>query len=181
MRIACWVSLLLAATGACTGTPRGSDLAPAAEAFVAGGRTEGGRTLLELRVGDDHRSVMLERDDTVAPETAPDSIETVAKVRGAAIVIIDTYRSRAGGMSYCQAGEERFLRVISTVGQGATVRYGAKVGSCLHNLELADPGVVWDATTATLHVHWLLGPNGKEDERTIAVRPDGRAEAVPAR
>jgi hypothetical protein len=126
-------------------------------------------------------SVTLDRDATVAPDVPPSRIKIVATLPGTAIVLVDTYASLAGGLSYCQAGEESFLRVVSVIDDAAATRYSTKLGSCRDNLDLADPGVEWDARRAILRVHWLLGPSGKEEERRMTIRPDGRVDVISAR
>jgi len=111
------------------------------------------------------RKVTLERDDTVAAGAAPDNLRVVGEVRKTAVVLVDTYPSKPGGLSYCQAGEERFLRVISLEGKlRETLRI--KLASCRQNIELASPGIEWNAETSTLSLHWLLGPSGNEKSET---------------
>jgi hypothetical protein len=56
-------------------------------------------------------------------------------------------------MSFCQAGEERFLRVVSLVGERAEVALSTKLESCHQSLELAKP-ISWNAKH-TLDVAWL--------------------------
>jgi hypothetical protein len=176
MRIACWVSVFVCASSACADSSTRPKAPPAApEAVVAGAVAEQGRTRLTVQIGDARASVILDRDATVAPDAAP-RVDVVAKVPATAIVVVDKYASMAGGLSYCQAGEEAFLRVISTTGGTPVKQYDMKVASCRDNLELADPGIEWDSAHSTLRVHWLFGPNGKEEERRLAIRPDGRVE-----
>ncbi len=52
------------------------------------------------------------RDSTVSPKAKPTGIKVVGEIKGSVIILIDTYPSLPGGMSYCQAGEERFLRIF---------------------------------------------------------------------
>ena len=181
MRIRYWASILICASSACADRPQRSNATTTlAEATVASATAEHGRTRLVLQLGNVRDSVALDRDATVAPEAPPSRVNIIARMPGTAIVIMDTYPSLAGGLSYCQAGEEAFLRVISTFGQTAAKRYDMKVGSCRDNLELADSGIEWDASGATLRVHWLRGPSGKEEKRHLAIRPDGRVDVVSA-
>jgi hypothetical protein len=78
-------------------------------------------------------------------------------------------------LSYCQAGEEQFLRVISTAGEKAFQTFVTKLSSCRETLELAEPGLEWNEPSSSLQIHWLTGPSGSEDERTIVVANDGSA------
>jgi hypothetical protein len=115
----------------------------------------------------------------VAPDAPPPKVDIVADIPGRALVVTDTYPSLPGGLSYCQAGEEQFLRVISTANGGAAGTFVTKLASCRDNLELADPGLQWIPQSSTLRVHWLSGPSGKVEDRTIVIASDGSAMVTP--
>jgi len=121
----------------------------------------------------------VERDATVAPDAAPLKVTLVADLPARAVIVTDTYSSLAGGLSYCQAGEEQFLRVISTTGEKPVQTFVTKLASCRENLELADPGVEWNAQSSSLQIHWLTGPSGNADDRTIVIGNDGSAAVRP--
>jgi hypothetical protein len=178
MRIASWSSVVFCLSAACSRPAQPPPPTTAVATTVASATAEQGRTRLVLQRSSAQQTVMLERDDTVAAETAPSRVALLASVQPSAIVVVDTYPSVAGGLSYCQAGEEIFLRVISVAGDAPRVTYGTKAGSCRGNLELADPGIAWDAATSTVRVHWLTGPSGKEEVLRIIIHPDGRADAA---
>jgi hypothetical protein len=173
-RIACSASIATVLFSSCGSAPH----PPATEtpATIASTNVENGRTRLVLQIGNTSGSLTLERDATVAPDAPPIRVEIVANVPRSALVAMDTYPSRAGGLSYCQAGEESFLRVITTATGTPMESYETKVASCRDNLELADPGVEWDARTTTVLVHWLRGPGGAEETRRLVIRSDGRTE-----
>jgi hypothetical protein len=57
------------------------------------------------------------------------------------LVVVDTWLSRAGGGSYCHAGQERFLRVLRLEHDVADVTLNLKLVSCWQAIELADIGV----------------------------------------
>jgi hypothetical protein len=59
------------------------------------------------------------------------------------VVLVDSYPSIPGGLSMCQAGEERFLRVVASTGGKAEETFRLKVASCRENLELAAPALEW--------------------------------------
>jgi hypothetical protein len=82
-------------------------------------------------------------------------------------------------MSYCQAGEELFLRVVSVSAATALETSTTKIASCRDNLELGDRGVEWDPATSTIRIHWLSGPEQKPEVRTLRIGADGRAERTP--
>jgi hypothetical protein len=176
-RITCCVSVVLAVATACSNFSRSSPK-PGDKTVIAGARTETGRTTLDLQVGQQRRSLTLDRDATVAP-AAPPKVTLVADLPARAVIITDTYPSLAGGLSYCQAGEEQFLRVISTASEKPVQTFVTKLASCRENLELADPGLEWNEPSSSLQIHWLTGPSGNADERTIVIANDGSATVRP--
>ena len=106
------------------------------------------------------------RDASIPAGTRPDNIEFVAEIDNRAIVFIDSYPSSPGGMSYCQAGQERFLRIASIVRKLAVETFHVKVESCRDNMELASSGIEWLPESATLRIHWLQGPDGSGTPET---------------
>lgn len=114
--------------------------------------------------------VAAERDGTVSPDAKPKSIEKVAEVKDVAVVIVDTYPSISLGLSHCQAGEERFLRIVSLREKPPRETSRLKLESCRDNIELASPGLEWAADTSTLSIHWLQAPaTHKPESRTLDV------------
>ena len=188
MRTACWLNVLLCAScAACTDAPQRSveqrppQQAPSRPASVVlvSSRNENGRTRLELQLGGGRRdTVLLARDATVSAEAETSGIDVVAEVPGAAIVLVDRYVSIPGGLSFCQAGEEQFLRVVSIADGQPTETFVTKVASCRDNIELAEPGLEWDASASTLRIRWLTGPKGQPEVRAIGVGLDGRTQAA---
>jgi hypothetical protein len=178
MRTASWaISILILALSACSDRPtRGSSASSsAAVATIAGTSVDRGQTQLVLQAGAERLTIAVPRDDSVAPEQPPTRVTVVASTPGA-LVITDSYPSAPGGLSYCQAGEETFLRVIATAGDRAERRYDLKVASCRGNLELADPGIEWFPATNVLRVSWLMGPHGHGETRMVTITSDGRVE-----
>lgn len=124
--------------------------------------------------------VHVERDATVAAGQAPVSLKLVAEIPDSMLILIDSYQSIPGGMSYCQAGEESFLRVLSISGKRPVETYRTKLESCRDNLELASPGLEWSPETKTLDIHWLSAPGkgGKPEDRALKIGEDGKPRAV---
>jgi hypothetical protein len=189
MRIACCTriarlfSVLLWACTACTEAPHPSpqqSAVPGARPVVVSSRSENGRTRVELQTGGGRRpAVLFARDSTVSPDAEPGGVDVLAELPGTAIVLVDRYPSVPAGLSLCQAGEEQFLRVVSIIDGGATETLTTKVASCRDNLELAEPGLQWDASAATLRINWLTGPTGKPEVRAIRIGADGRPQPTP--
>jgi hypothetical protein len=184
-------ALLLTGLAACDGARRAegesgsreSARAPSApstgEAAAAGDSTR-----LRIRTGAGATyELTVARDSMVAPGAPPTQAEVVGELPDA-IVVVDTYPSAPLGMSFCQAGEERFLRVVATRGGRAAETLRLKVASCRENLELATPGLEWVPDSSAVRVHWLLGPGGTgaPSSRTIRIGADGRplSAAPPA-
>jgi hypothetical protein len=181
MRTVFWASsaLLLASCSQKSGPAQAPapDAAPAAATSIQAS-VENGETRLDIHAGSGKTYVVhVKRDDTVAPESEPTSVNVIGEIKNTSIVLTDTYPSIPGGMSYCQAGEEQFLRVISIAKEPATESLQVKAGSCRGNIELASPGIEWAPESSSIRVHWLLGPKGdsQPEERTIHIGPDGSA------
>jgi hypothetical protein len=178
MRTTSWGSALLLAVLAHSGAYAG-DAGPASSVDTVEYSARDSRTRLEIRTREGARHVVwVGRDSTVAPDAGPTSVDVVGDVgdaRGSAVILVDTYPSIPGGMSYCQAGEERFLRVVSIAKARPKETLHLKLASCRDNIELASPGIEWHAAAATLHIHWLLGParKGQPEDRTIRIAADG--------
>lgn len=159
MPIAFWGSALALALAGCASggaapvAPESANIGVGNGANISPERSE-----LEVRTpsGVSHR-VHVELDDAVAPGASPIDVRVIAE-NDRLLVIVDTYASRSGGMSYCRAGEESFLRVLSLTTGTPLETMRLKVSSCRYNIELGSPGIVWDASRSTLHVAWLSGP-----------------------
>ena len=97
-----------------------------------------------------------------------------------AVVIVDTYASKPGGMSYCQAGEERFLRVVALGQSPLTETSKIKIASCHENIELASQGVEWRADSSLVRIHWLTPPKpgAANEARSLRIGRDGAVEVV---
>lgn len=176
MRIRSWVSLLLLAVWL--------QAAMAQQAIVLPG---GGRmtasvtpaaTILKVRVSRSPAvAVTLKRDATVAKGTRAVGLKLIAEISGSAILLSDTYPSQPGGLSYCQSGEEQFLRVITTSGKRPIETYHVKLASCRDGIELASPGLTWSAQARTLKIQWLstAAPSGGPGQaKTVNLTIDAR-------
>jgi hypothetical protein len=114
-------------------------------------------------------SVLLDVDGTVVPGSAPTEVKVVGELDGI-LLIVDTYSSIPGGMSYCQAGEESFLRVISTAAEMPEETSRVKLNSCRQNIELGSPGLEWQPSSSTLHLQWLSGPGTRGAPAELTLR-----------
>jgi hypothetical protein len=139
---------------------------------------EGSKSRIEIRTPDGARYIVrVERDSTVYPNVEPSNVTEVGEVTGSAVILIDTYPSIPGGLSYCQAGEGRFLRIISISKKGARETMRVKLGSCRDNIELGSRGIEWLPKSSTLHIDWRSGPTTKRkpEELTVRIEPGGNA------
>ena len=178
MRIAFWASAALVALLSATVSE-----AKGLVQLISGGTlsysASQGKTRLDFRTPDGTRYVLrVKRDATVSPGISPSQLTILGEIKGAAILFIDTYPSIQGGMSYCQAGEERFLRIVSIAQKPAVETYRIKLASCLENIELASPGIDWHPESSKLDIHWLQGPeqNQKPAELTLRIGANGQPE-----
>jgi hypothetical protein len=131
-------------------------------------------TRIEFPTAHGALAVDVETDATVASGTAPRRVEAIGELPGRAVVIVDRYPSVPGGLSMCQAGEESFVRVIALTTAPPRVTFSAKIGSCLQNIELAEPGLEWRADAATLRIDWLANAAGMPETQELVISSDGR-------
>ena len=73
-------------------------------------------------------------------------------------------------MSYCQAGEEQFLRVVALSALQPGEKSKTKIASCRDNIELAQKGVEWRADSSLVRIHWLTGPTRGVANETRSIR-----------
>lgn len=133
---------------------------------------------IDVAWDNDRQRIRVKRDDTVDSQAVSQAVEVIAR-RGAAVVLIDTYASRSSGMSLCQAGEERFLRVITRGDVRARETWSMKLESCHENIELASPGYDWDAASGTLQLQWLQRGNADLPlQAWLTVAPDGQVSEL---
>jgi hypothetical protein len=130
-------------------------------------------TLLHLH-GAKQQVVFLQRDATIARGSISPKLKLLGELPDVAILLTDTYPSRPAGLSRCQAGEEQFLRVITTSGPRPVETLHLKLASCRDTIELADPGLLWSADTRTLQIHWLTPPAGQPKDRTLTLTATGQ-------
>ena len=150
--------------------PRGSQAA----SITAAAKQSQTQLLIRTRIGK-HYSLLVTRDSTIAPSVKPTTVKIVGDIDGQTIIVTDVYPSIPGGMSYCQAGEESFLRVISLTAKPPRETLKLKLESCRGNLELDSGGIEWLPQTRTLRIHWLTGPggNGAPEVREINLTSKG--------
>jgi hypothetical protein len=106
-------------------------------------------------------SLHVARDPFAASQTKPLKVRVIAEPSPDSVVVIDSFRSRRGGMSMCQAGIEKTLRVLVRIGNRVQERERVKIESCHENIELANGGIDWNAADSTLRIRWLQGPTNK--------------------
>jgi hypothetical protein len=95
----------------------------------------------------------------------------IMRTRGSLVALTDSYASKPQGMSYCQAGEEVYFRVLDKAARKE--RYSKLIDSCLGRVLSADPPVAWNSPyTATLN---LL----REPAVTVRLRADGTVTHTP--
>jgi hypothetical protein len=178
MRTVFWVSLLLA-IGA-------SPLAKSETSAVTSDRGAAGHAASDYKIKLDIRSeagvsyrVRVSRDGTVSRSAKPTKIEAIGEIAGVAVIFVDTYPSIPGGMSYCQAGEERFLHIVSIKKMPPIETFHEKIESCRDNFELASPGVEWLPESSTIRINKFPSPGATaaSDSQTIRIGSDGKPES----
>ena len=173
-QITYWGSLLLLSTTACSDRSNRSVVAKATQTTSVTATAKADSTRFEIRSGMKLLgSITVGRDSTVAQTAVPSTATVVGEIPGVAVVIVDTYASKPGGMSYCQAGEEQFLRVIAVTRSPLTETSITKIASCRENIELASPGVEWRADSSLVRIHWLTRLTSSTGSETRSLRIGG--------
>jgi hypothetical protein len=178
MQTTCWasVALILSCAGA-AGTPAtaptarcaGTTGSTAATVNAAQDTSKLAPQLVDIATPSGKKlRIPVQGDQYVRPDAGVD-VQVIAEV-GSSVVVIDTYLSRPGGGSYCQAGEERSLRILRVDGEAPQVTLNLKLASCWQEIELANPGVEWSAADSTLKVRWLLGPTSKMQPEELTLK-----------
>ena len=153
--------------------------APHANTTTLSAHTEQGRTVLRwTNAGGASGSVAVTRDSTVALTSEPTNAVVAGEIADSMLVIVDSYPSIPGGMSFCQAGIERFLRVLSIAAAQPVETHRIKLASCLGNIELGADSTSWDASAMQLRINWLLGPGAAHavESKTLRIGSDGRVQ-----
>lgn len=141
-------------------------------------RHKAGKARLEIRFFHERvRILPLKTDASVNPKNASATVEIVARVSNTTLLIQDTYSSRPGALSMCQAGQETFLRVIALAPLKEML--SLKLASCRENIELASPGLEWQADSRALKIRWLSGPDHTAQEKILTIGSDGSAILSP--
>jgi urea transport system substrate-binding protein len=130
---------------------------------LSGGSSSAGQSVLRLP-----------QDDKIAANQPTASLRVIGELVHA-FVIIDSHPARSGGLSYCQAGNEDLLRVVSTAAAALTQTFALKVASCWDNIELSTPDIEWRPNQSELIIHWFHPPNGSRqpEDRRLRLSPDG--------
>ncbi len=174
MRTVFWLSLALLCRAAPSSVQRTVPLPSGGSIQYS---TENSQTRLEIQARRAKPiTLLLDRDKFVLAGADALNIRVIGEVKHRAIVLTDTYPSRPAGMSLCQAGQERFLRVVTVSRHSARETLRLKLESCRENLELASPGLEWQQEPPLVRIHWLLGPSksGSAEQRLIRIGHDGR-------
>ena len=131
-----------------------------------------GKAALKIRFPRAKAQILpLDTDAKVDPASGTATVELVASAWSNTLLVQDTYASKPGPLSMCQAGQESFLRVIRLAPLKEIL--SVKLASCHDNIELASPGLEWHADTGILKIRWLSDVNHLAHERTLQIARDG--------
>lgn len=72
------------------------------------------------------------------------------------VALVDSYASRPQGMSRCQAGHERYLRLIDETARRE--RYATLIESCMENVGVDDEPITWSEDGRSLTVNLYTSP-----------------------
>jgi hypothetical protein len=159
MRTVFWASCVVAATLQCV------PLAITAKELSSG-------NLIFADSSGARHTLRVISDQFAAPGVPAQEVQVIAEKAASRFVIVDSFASKSGPMSSCQAGFERTLRIVRVHRGIASQVRQMKVASCHTGLELAEQPFKWDATTSTVTIRWLIGPKklGRPEERRVHVQ-----------
>ena len=90
----------------------------------------------------------------------------IVDIRGGRLVtLVDSYTSRAADGERCEAGSERYVRLVDLTSK--TELFSRLVASCLRGIEGGDPLVTWLADGSGFMLHARSGA-------TVTVDPSGK-------
>jgi len=144
MQIAFWASALLVTTLSSATSVNCSSID-----LPSGGTTSystvAGKTRLDIRILNGVRYIIkLKSDQTVSPKVSPNKLTIIGEIGGTVIIFIDAYPSTSGGLSYRQAGEEKFLRIVAILKKAAVETFQIELENCRDNIELATHSIDWN-------------------------------------
>ena len=176
MRIGFLASLSLAVISVCCGETPSLRLDGGGSLSYA---VQDGKTVFSIRSASTKATrVAVQRDASVAANSAPDSVKLIAEMPKSFLVVVDSYPSIPGSMSFCQAGEESFLRVLNVAAKRPAETYRTKVESCRSNVELASPGIQWSKDERTVTIHWLSAPGSLGKPQTLSLKIHGEGKTT---
>lgn len=91
-----------------------------------------------LDVGGKRMEIAVTVDRATIGQEGPRDVSVLAQ-RGALVVVVDSYGSRAQGLRRCQAGQEIYARVIDA--KAGREHYAKLVESCLKSVQSGDPAM----------------------------------------
>lgn len=90
---------------------------------------------------------------------------------GFLVTMIDTFDSNPAGGEHCQAGKERYVRLLNIASKEE--EYHRLIDSCVRGVTVAEPPVTWAADRSGFTIHFTSGP-----PVTVAVDAGGTAREV---
>lgn len=143
--------LLLALAGAAAGC----GMQPAAAPVAAPSMETSPAPAAGTRITVEGVAIPVAIDAAAIDAAQGNSVEVVAR-RGDRVLVIDGWASKPQGMSRCQAGRERWLRLIDLAGRREL--FSKLVESCLHDVEPGNPVATWPDGSDTIRVDLLSEP-----------------------
>jgi hypothetical protein len=182
----CLLTAFAGWSGACAETEGKFVLLPSGQVLtLTQGHIAGTTTFAvsDLVAGRPAVSAAFTRGRNAEPRGTPSSANLIGVSGSHMWILTDSYRSIVGGLSMCQAGQERFLRVLAVTHYRLRETLRLKLESCRDNIELNSEGLRWMPDSMTLSVGWLMSPynGGKPETRIYRVDAFGAVKLIPAR
>ncbi len=126
----------------------------------------------DLALPVDGRTLRVPVTLDAAAVNARDHEVRVLGVRRGFALVVDGYASRGQGLNRCQAGHERWVRLIDVARRREL--WSKLAESCLKDVEPGDPIAAWSADGRSAAVNLVSEPSLR-----INVGPEGQVSAAP--
>lgn len=155
MPMRCWADLGAVAALMLAGCASVGAVAPERRAAHSGSTRKPGGVIAVPVAGHAIR-VPVALDPSMIDQRGDHQVKIIG-VRGTSLLLLDSYASRPRSMSRCQAGQERYVRVIDT--RKRTEQWSKLAESCLNDVVPGDPIAAWGADGRSFTVNLLSEPS----------------------
>ena len=154
MPMRCWADL--GAVTALMLTSCASAEVPSARHAAHPGPPAKSKRVIAVPVADHVMRVAVTLDPSLIDQSGDHQVKVVA-AHGTSLLVLDSYASHPQSMHRCQAGQERYVRVIDT--RKRAEQWSKLAESCLNDVVPGDPIATWSTDGRSFTVNLLSEPS----------------------